>query len=327
MPRHSNSLIAPCFVDEALKPLLNRGIDPASLLKSCGINAGLQEPVTISSYGKLWRRVADVLDDEFFSLGTQQMPRGSFELLCHCVITSRTLEEALARGLKFLSIVLYQPSARLQVAKGQAILQVVKEVPNGSAFTYRTFWLIILGVCCWLIGKRIPLLKVEFACEAPKDIADYSIFFGCKVEYSSDKTALYMDKAFLTLPNIRRSTDVPKFLQKAPANILIRYRHDQTFTELVRTTLEASSPTDWPKFDKLASIIGISPSILRRKLKSEGTNYSTIKGRMRLKLSREILETCEMTISDLAFHMGYSEPSAFHRAFKKACGTSPRSGK
>ncbi|MBB4144394.1 AraC family transcriptional regulator [Rhizobium rhizoryzae] len=325
MTQHRNSLISPCFVEEALKPLLSRGIDPAPLLNSCGIDATLQEPVTIRSYGKLWRRIADVLDDEFFCLGARQMPRGSFELLCHSVITSLTLEEALVRGLKFLSIVLHQPSARLQVAKGQAILQVVQEVTTASAFTYRTFWLIILGVCCWLIAKRIPLLKVEFACEAPRDMPDYSVFFGCQVEYGAKNTAVYFDINLLTLPNIRRPADVPKFLQMAPANLLIRYRHDQTFTDLVRTILEVSSPAEWPRFDRLATTVGTAPSILRRKLKSEGTSYSKIKDSMRMKLSRDILETGDMTISELAFHMGYSEPSAFYRAFKKANGTSPRS--
>ncbi|WP_137136353.1 AraC family transcriptional regulator ligand-binding domain-containing protein [Rhizobium sp. FKY42] len=136
MAKHKNSLVSPCFVEEALKPLLSRGIDPAPLLKSCGIDAALQEPVTISSYGKLWRRIAEVLDDEFFCLGAQQMPRGSFELLCHSVITNLTLEEALAGSMKFLSIVLQQPSARLQVTKGQASLQIFQQVPTTSAFTY-----------------------------------------------------------------------------------------------------------------------------------------------------------------------------------------------
>lgn len=327
MIKHKNSLISPGFVEEALKPLLTRGIDPAPLLSSCSIDAALQERVTINSYGKLWRRIADALDDEFFCLGAQQMPRGSFELLCHSVITSLTLEEAIVRGLKFLSIVLHRPSARLQLTKGQACLQVFQEVATASAFTYRTFWLIILGVCCWLVAKRIPLLKVQFACEAPRDMPDYSVFFGCQVEYGAENTALYFDKDLLTLPNQRRPADVPKFLQMAPANLLIRYHHDQTFTDLVRTILEALSPAEWPKFDRLAAKVGTSPSILRRKLKSEGTSYSTIKGYVRMQLSRNILETDDMTISELAFHIGYSEPSAFYRAFKKANGSSPRSRK
>ncbi|MFP3562387.1 AraC family transcriptional regulator ligand-binding domain-containing protein, partial [Paraburkholderia sp. SIMBA_049] len=76
------------------------------------------------------------------------MRRGSFMLLCHAVLDAGTLEKALRRALQFLRVVLDEPHGQLVVADGQAQIVLKQAGAPYSAFAYRTFWLILLGVAC-----------------------------------------------------------------------------------------------------------------------------------------------------------------------------------
>lgn len=109
----------------------------------------------------------------------------------------------------------------------------------------------------------------------------------------------------------------------APANILVRYRHDATLTAAIRTTLRAKPPTAWPNFETLAKQMKIPASTLRRRLRAEGQTYQTIKDEIRRALAIRWLAENEKPVGDIAADLGFAEPSAFHRAFRKWMARSP----
>jgi AraC-like DNA-binding protein len=67
----------------------------------------------------------------------------------------------------------------------------------------------------------------------------------------------------------------------------------------------------------------MSSSTLRHRLHDEGQSYAGIKDDIRRDLARDMLINTPQTVSDIAARLGYSEPSAFYRAFKKWMGESP----
>lgn len=307
-------------MEDALRTLRERGLDAEPVLR--GLDSAA--PVTVSAYGQLWWRIADAIDDEFFGLSSSPMRRGSFELLCHCVITCATLHEALQRALKFLAVILDRPRATLHIANHQAVLKIEPELEPRSAFAYRTFWLIVLGVACWLIAKRMPIQRVEFACQAPVDRLDYHSFFGQEVRFESSATLISFDQSYLSQPVVRGPQDIAKFLSSAPTNLLVRYQHDQTVTRQVRNILKDKRLGAWPDFVQTACEVGLTPSELRRKLKAEGQSYSAIKDEVRMGFAQAALRDKSLTIAELSSALGYSEPSAFYRAYRKVTGLTPR---
>ncbi len=139
-------MIAVSFVEEELDSVRRRGLPTAPLLAAAGLPETVVEPVSAQRYGAMWLAIADALDDEFFGLGGRPLRPGSFTLLCHCVLHARNLGQALRRALRFLRVALDDPYGELVVSDGLASVTLIDTGPARSAFAYRTFWLILIGV-------------------------------------------------------------------------------------------------------------------------------------------------------------------------------------
>lgn len=316
-------MISPGFVDDALASLRERGIPTEPVLAEAGLPPVVRESVTPQQYGRLWLAIAGTIDDEFFGLAARPMRRGSFTLLCHAVLYAGTLEKALRRALKFLRVVLDEPHGELVVADGRAQIVLTQSRGPYPAFAYRTFWLILLGVACWLIGRRIPLQHIDFACPSPDQRSDYHQFFGVPVHFDSPHSRLTFNAAYLALPTIRSEQALKTFLRGAPGNLLVRYRHDTGWVAKTRAHLKALPAGEWPDFDTLAAHLGTTPATLRRRLRGEGQSFASIKDELRGALAQSLLRGRTLSVAEIAAELGFTEPSAFHRAFRKWTGTSP----
>ncbi|MEK1896699.1 MAG: AraC family transcriptional regulator [Rhizobium sp.] len=316
-------MIAPGFVEEALDSLRRMGRPTGPLLSSLGLPAVVDQPVSAETYGALWLAIARELDDEFFGMGGRPMRSGSFTLLCHCVLHARTLGHALRRALRFLDVVLDDPRGQLVVRDGLAQIELADAGGPRSAFAYRTYWILIHGITCWLVGRRIPIRLVDFRCAEPKQEADYRLFFGAPVRFGQPISRLGFDSAMLELPIMRTEQALKQFLRGAPANILVRYRYDAGLASSVRRRLDKVSPSAWKNFADLAADMRMPPSTLRHRLRDEGQSYAGIKDDIRRDLAIDMLLNTSKTIGDIAAQLGYSEPSAFFRAFRKWMSKSP----
>lgn len=316
-------MISPSFVEEALDCLRRRGRPVEPLLAAIGLPEVIDAPVSAESYGRLWLAIAAEVDDEFFGMGGRPMRRGSFTLLCHCVLHAGTLEQALRRALRFLDVVLEDPAGRLDLADGLAQVTLSDRDGPRSAFAYRTYWILLHGIACWLVGRRIPIRSVDFRCHAPLQAADYRLFFGAPVRFSQPASRLSFDASVLKLPIVRSEQALKQFLRGAPANILVRYRYDAGLAASVRKRLRQAPPVSWTGFDALAAQMRMAPSTLRHRLQAEGQTYAGIKDEIRREMAIEMLQTTALGIAEIAVQLGFSEPSAFHRAFRKWTSKSP----
>jgi AraC-like DNA-binding protein len=316
-------MITPGFVEEALESLRRLGRPTAPVLASVGLPPSVDRQISAESYGALWLAIAAELNDEFFGMGGRPMRRGSFTLLCHCVLHAPTLGQALRRALRFFDVVLEDPRGELVVREGLAQIELKDAGEPRSAFAYRTYWIILHGITCWLVGRRIPIRLVDFRCAEPKQEADYRLFFGAPVRFSQPISRLGFDSAMLDLPISRTEQALKQFLRGAPANILVRYRYDAGLSSSVRRRLGQVSPAAWSTFADLAAEMRMPASTLRHRLHDEGQSYAGIKDDMRRDLAVDMLLNTSRTVGDIAATLGYSEPSAFFRAFRKWMSKSP----
>ncbi|RBP16900.1 AraC family transcriptional regulator [Roseiarcus fermentans] len=316
-------LIAVSFVEEALDSVRRRGLPTAPLLAAAGLPEAVVEPVSPQSYGAMWLAIAKALDDEYFGLGGRPLRPGSFTLLCHCVLNARTLGQALRRALRFLRVALDDPYGELTVADGIASVTLVDAGGPRSAFAYRTFWIILVGVLCWLVGRRIPLRLVDFRGREPDHCADYRKLFGAPVRFGRKASRLSFDARYLALPTKRDEASLRQFLRGAPANILVRYAYDEGLAAAVRRRLRALPASDWPDLPDLARALAMPASTLRHRLSQEGQSWRAIRETLRQERALQRLAEGRLGVADIAAELGFAEPSAFHRAFRKWTGATP----
>jgi len=190
-------------------------------------------------------------------------------------------------------------------------------------FAYGTVMTMLLGLVCWLVDRRIPLEHLAFAAEAPPHAAEYRVLYGERTGFGADTTLCVFDAGLLALPVQRRPADLAEFLTLAPANFLVRYRNPDSAAARLRRKLRDRSPADWPDFETLARQLGTTGSTLRRRLDDEGQPFQSIKDGLRRDLAIELLAQPEHSVQEVAHQLGFAEPSAFHRAFRRWTGSSP----
>jgi AraC-like DNA-binding protein len=320
--------VAICFVASALRGVRDRRLDADALLKRVGLSPSLlhspQARVSVKHYGALWRQVAQTLDDEFFGQDSRRMKAGSFAMMCYSLLNCKTLAQALERSLRFYALVLDDITGHLQRRGAEAKLELHdRSSAARREFAHEVLLMLLHGVSCWLVGRRIPIQRAQFAYREPPYSAEYRTMYSTLLEFQAPHTAIIFDASYLDLPVVQNERTVKEFLRLAPENILVKYKNGSSLGARIRRRLRQSLPGDLPEFEALANELSMTAATLRRRLHEDGTSYQAIKDQLRRDIAISHLSHSKRSTLDIGLELGFSERSAFHRAFKKWTGAAP----
>lgn len=341
MEKHS---VAICFVHHAIAGLRARGIAPEPVLQAAGIAPALlavpQARVSAASYSALWLEVAAALDDEFFGQDSRRMKCGSFAMLCHAVAGSKTLAQGLERVVRYFGLLLDDIGVRLEREDAGAeggrgggsgagkrrraalVLTAPSAQPPG-VFAQETMLIMLHGLMSWLLRRRVPVLLAAFSYPEPAYSAEYRLMYSRHLAFGEPATALVFDAAWLDQPVHQDERSLKAFLRDAPHNVVVKYSDRGSIMARVRRQLRAQPPEQWPTFDRLAHDVHMSSSSLRRRLMEEGGTYQQLKDELRRDLAIEALSHSSRPLAEIAAELGFAEPGAFHRAFRRWTGLRP----
>jgi AraC-like DNA-binding protein len=321
--------VAICFVAAALEAVRARHLDADELLVRVGLSPSLlkspQARVSAEHYGKLWRLVALTLDDEFFGQDSRRMKAGSFAMLCRSAVSCKTLGQALNRCLRFYGLILDDISGALLSDSAEARI-TLRERSAGKPrrpFAYEVLLILLHGVACWLVGRRIPILRAEFNYPEPEHSGEYRLMYCTDLTFEMPQTAIVFDADYLDLPVVQNERTVKEFVRTAPENIVTKYKNGSSLSARIRRRLRQRLPGEVPDFDTLAAELNMTAATLRRRLHEEGSSYQGIKDQLRRDLAIRYLSHSDRSVLEIAMELGFSERSAFHRAFQKWTGASP----
>jgi AraC-like DNA-binding protein len=320
--------IAGRFVIAALETVRARGFDADALMRQAGVSAKDLESkharVDTGQYGELWRLVALTLDDEFFGQDSRRMKAGSFAMLCRAVLQCESLQQALNRMLRFFGLLLDDMSGKLEVHGRNASVVIHDHNSPAHVFGHEVLLMLIHGLSCWLVGKRIEITHARFGYPEPPYSVEYRSMYCANLSFGVDDTAIVFSADHLKRRVIQSERTLKDFLRTAPETILVKYRNARSTTARVRRRLrQSAAATQFVPFRVLAAEFHMGYATLRRRLCDEGTSYQSIKKGVRLELAIDYLKHSDRDILSIGIELGYSERSAFHRAFRGWTGITP----
>lgn len=316
------------FVRTILWAYRRYGKDPAQALASAQIAPEeVHDPhgrITAGQFERLSGAAMRELDDEALGWFARRLPWGSYGMLARASISAPTLRVALVRWCRHHGLICDDITLQLQVDGPFASIAVQEHSDLGAA---REFCLVsvlrnILGVACWLVDSRIPLLSVRLPFAPPLHSDAYAVLFSGPVRFSDGPATLSFDAQYLDLPLRRDEKALQHMLQNALPLTVLQYRRDRLLMQRVRQTL-ATHAQHTHNAESLAALLHVSPRTLHRQLKEEGATLQALKDEVRRDRAIELLQRTDRPIKQIADAAGFRNEKSFIRAFREWTGHSP----
>lgn len=283
--------------------------------------------ITKSGLTRLLRELWRSTGDDLLGLGTHPVPRGTFRMLGYALSSSPDLRSALARYAQFRSAVPGVPAITC-VDDGETVTLAIESHGSGRADHAYTEAMVAVGhrIVNWAIGHPLPLIEVQLPRVQPSDAAqseEYESLFGAPVRFSTSQAALLFASRSLGEPLGRTCEEVETFLDNAPLGLMTECTAQPSHAERVRTLLKAWVGCRGASADDIAAQVGMSRQTLHRRLRLENTSLVDIKNEVLRDEALQSLSRGEETIAALSQRLGFSEPAAFTRAFRRWTGVPP----
>ncbi|MCC7545024.1 MAG: AraC family transcriptional regulator [Aquabacterium sp.] len=174
-----------------------------------------------------------------------------------------------------------------------------------------------------LCGRPLPIDELDFVNPPPKDSAPYDAFFRCKVRFGQTLTRLSLRLDCLQWPLRQHDPHLLKLMDEQVQASLDALPSSGDLVEQTRRALRYLAPQGVPELDRVASELRLSPRVLYRRLAAQGHQFRDLREQTLEHTAKSHLQEGRLPMSDIALLLGYSEQSAFTRAFKRWTGQSP----
>jgi AraC-like DNA-binding protein len=175
-----------------------------------------------------------------------------------------------------------------------------------------------------ILGEQKYIRAVHVTHSAPAYHAEYERIFRVPVVFDSDRNGFLVDESMLSFKPPVTPGYVSAVLSSRAEELLEKLESSKTTRAHVERLLVPAMKTGDLSMEHIASELGVSRQTLFRKLKSENVTFETVLDELRHKMAMHYLEGAKMTVSQTAHLVGFKDPAAFSRAFKRWTGSSPR---
>ncbi len=172
-------------------------------------------------------------------------------------------------------------------------------------------------------SENWPLLDMWFVNPEPADRAPYDAFFGCPVRFGQPHSRIAFASSYLALPLRKSDPDLLALLDRQAEALLQQIKRLPAALEPVRQALVHQIREGRSSLAALAQALGTSERTLQRKLAAQGLSFQSLLHDTRRHLAEEYLRNPALDLAEIALMLGYSEQSAFTRAFRDWCGCAP----
>ncbi|MGV9009522.1 AraC family transcriptional regulator [Brevundimonas sp.] len=250
-------------------------------------------------------------------------------LICRA---SETMLDAFAQMNRYGELVLeadhIQPGDRFRLEKKDGALWLVDNRVIPADFP-EMVELAFAQMACGTrpFGKTPFVHALQLAYSRPAHSAEYDRVFQVPITFDARWNAMQVDEAWLT----HRVSAAPRYvfgILSQHAQLMVdQLQKQDTARARVETVLMPILHTGASGLDGVAETLGIGRRTLSRRLSAEGVTFETVLDELRCKVAQHYLAEGRISVTETAYLVGFSDPSAFSRAFKRWTGKSPKNAR
>lgn len=307
-----------------------RGVAPTDLARRAGFDLALLQDadatIAIDVEDALWNGAAELTGDDLFGLHSTALLRpGMLDVLDYVVRTAPTIRESMDRLARYNRL-MHSDAVFTVVDHGDRVrIEHAFATPGRKPSLHASDMTLasLIVVASQLSGRPIAALSVELPHEK-RHAEAYAEVFG---------TAPHFDRPLGAVELAREDIDRPcPTADAALGTVMLRHAElllaalpapTATFASRVKQLLATKIEGGMLSLAAAAHELRMSERSLQRKLADENLTFEDLVDELRQDLARRYLADPKIAIGEVAYLLGYSEPSAFHRAFKRWTGVTP----
>ena len=305
------------------------GVDPYAILQAADIvPEQLAQPgFRLSLYRtfKLLKLAEEATGDPHVGLllGRHVQPK-SYEVLGYALMSRSNLQQAIEQLIRFDALIWDVGGTRFFHEAEHAVLELnplyVPWVPP-QAFELAISGQVAFGR--WITGFQGAPSCVMFrhGCRGERQV--YETVFGCDVQFNAPRNAVLFPQDYLQLPLRYADPALAQIMIGTGQRLLERYREETNIANEARALIHELLPLGEQHLENVARRLEMNGPQLSRRLQSAGYKYPDLVDEVRQDLAQHYLARHELALTDIAFLLGFSEQSAFTRAFKRWTGKAP----
>ncbi|MET0285462.1 MAG: AraC family transcriptional regulator ligand-binding domain-containing protein [Polyangiales bacterium] len=270
--------------------------------------------------------VSSQLNDDALGLSIgERAPDHRLALLSSLLLSCSSLRVALETLSTYAMLIGDELELELDEREDTASLsfQLSKPLTPGQRFVADYSIAMVVRLIRRFVGNLPTVFRaVTLQHEAPLRNPVHALFGWLQLDYGRERNAIVFARAALDVQQAYADERAHLEYRDAADAILAEVRRLASVADRVRTVLRSREMLSKPSMKHVSSVIGLQPRTLARSLNAEGHSFRLLVDEARCMESCEALRH-RIPIAEIAENVGFSEPSAFHRAFRRWTGQTP----
>jgi AraC-like DNA-binding protein len=243
-----------------------------------------------------------------------ETPIGTFELLDYLIVTSETVGDGLRQFARY--VVLVAPSLRIDIHSDEDPIRIEWVGPPSASFGIEYSVTLVVRNLRVETEDRVSFESVSFR-HQPDDVSEIEFVLGCPVRVGAPWSGLSMPGSSWHVPLRRRDPTLRRLLESHTRAVPAQLPTTETLAADLRRVLSSRLARGHTEIEAVARDLGMSSRTLQRRLSHHGLSYQQVLDRMRREVAERSIADSSLSIGEVAYLVGYSEPAAFHRAFRR----------
>jgi AraC-like DNA-binding protein len=276
---------------------------------------------------RMWQEVPRIVDDDRFGLrlGERASGAGVLPVVGYIVQTSPTLGEGITRALRYQRLVQTLNRAELEMTESTGRLVVHVRAAHVEPLRHAIDFVLafMMSLASRLTGSRVVPQRVCLAHERPPQIDDHERVFGKRVHFSAPVTEIIFERTLLDRPVLSTDLQLRGLIERHAAALLGRLPGGDGLVDRTRIALAESLRTGRTRVRDVARQLRMSTRTLQRRLGGERTSHAELLESVRRDLALRYVTDPALSLTEVAFLLGFADQTTFHRAFVRWTGKAP----